>query len=91
MNLTPEILGALRILLMIGGTALFLRPGWLDMPTLEAAVGAIVTLGAAAWSMYAKRASSKEARRIAGRVVADPVAQPIPPVSLDDKVKGDHL
>jgi hypothetical protein len=92
MNLTPEILGALRILLMIGGTALFIKPGWLDMPMLEQIVGAILTLGAAGWAMYAKRSVSKEGQIIAGRVESNPDTQPIMPSSpLDEKTKDAHL
>jgi hypothetical protein len=78
MNLTPEILGALRILLMAAGS-FFVGKGWVDENTLTMIVGAVVTLGAAAVSMYAKRSSSKEAQIIAGRVEANPDTQPILP------------
>jgi uncharacterized membrane protein len=91
MNLTPEIQGAIRILLMSAG-GFAVGKGWVDQNTLTMVVGAIITLGVAFLSMRAKRAASKEAQIIAGRVVADPVAQPIvPPSHLDEKVKDEHL
>lgn len=91
MNLTPELLGAIRILLMTAG-GFAVGKGWVDENTLGMIVGALVTLGTAAFSMYAKRASSKEAQMIAGRVQADPVAQPIPPAGpLDAQAKDAHL
>ncbi len=91
MNLTPEILGALRILLMSAGS-FAVGKGWVDENTLGMIVGALVTLGTAAVSMYAKRASSREAQIIAGRVEAHPTAQPIvPPSPLDEIVKEKNL
>ena len=91
MNLTPELLGAFRILLMTAGS-FAVGKGWVDENTLAMIVGAVITLGTAVFSMYAKRATSKEAQMIAGRVEAHPTAQPIvPPGSLDEKAKDAHL
>ncbi len=91
MNLTPELLGAIRILLMSAG-GFAVGKGWVDENTLGMIVGALVTLGTAAFSMYAKRSTSREAQIIAGRVEANPNTQPIiPPGPLDEIVKEKNL
>jgi hypothetical protein len=66
MNLTPEILGALRILLMTAGS-FAVGKGWLPSTELDALVGGLVA-AVAAWAIYAKRSTNVEARIIAGRV-----------------------
>ena len=79
--MSPEILGALRILLMTGGS-FAVGKGWLQSAELNSLVDALLILlvaGTAAWSIYAKRSRSKEAQVIAGRVIADPEAHPIAP------------
>jgi hypothetical protein len=96
--LTPELSSALRSVLIAIGM-LGVTKGWYDAAALGTLVdyiigwgGATLTLGAAAWGIYAKRASSTEAQKIAGKVQADPIAQPILPTSpLDEKAKDAHL
>lgn len=75
--MNPEILSAIRsVLIALGAYAV--GKGWLDSAALDTIVGGIVA-AVAAWGVYAKRPTSTEARIVAGKVVANPVAEPIPP------------
>jgi hypothetical protein len=83
--MTPETRSALRSLLIAVGM-FGVAKGWYDKEELETIVsnligfgGAALTLFAAAWGIWSKRSSSKEAQVIAGRVIADPNARAITP------------
>lgn len=65
--MTPELLGAIRMLLLAGGGFL-VGKGWLDSAGLEALV-TVLMAAVAAWGIYAKRPRSKEAQKIAQNVV----------------------
>lgn len=47
--------GLIRHILTFAGGFIVAR-GWLDEATLNAVIGALITLGGALWSIFAKRA-----------------------------------
>jgi hypothetical protein len=88
MSLTPELLSAIRSLLIgLGGFGV--GAGWFtsaDLGKVSDAVVTIVVFGVAVWGVWAKRPQSTEARMIAGKVEVNPNTQPIVPPSPADKI-----
>jgi hypothetical protein len=72
MNLTPEVLGSIRMLLIAAGGFL-VGKGWLDSAGLDALV-TVLMAAIAAWAIYAKRPRSAEAQQIAQNVVDSPTS-----------------
>lgn len=72
MNFPPEVNTAIRTLLTVLGTSLFIKPGIMDAPQLEMIVGGVVVLLTLAWSFWSKRSKSSEAQQIAQKVMDDP-------------------
>jgi hypothetical protein len=50
----PEILALIRQILTVAGTALVAK-GVIQVPDLEAAIGAVLTIGSVVWSVADKR------------------------------------
>jgi hypothetical protein len=69
--MTPELLSALRSILIVAGGGLVTH-GYVDDSGLQAIVGGILALAAAAWGIWAKRPQSSEAQKVAQSVVDAP-------------------
>jgi hypothetical protein len=92
MKLSPEIAMYIRDAMKYGG-ALLVALGYittkdadaatamseLAIPLVEALGGLAMAAIATVWAHLAKKPASNEAQVIAGRVAADPVAEPIAP------------
>lgn len=82
--MSPEMNGSIRnILAALGGVGVSI--GWFDALQLEAVlnalmqiIGGVAFVGALAWTIWAKRAASREAQAIADKVVAEERAVPRP-------------
>jgi len=72
MELAPEVATSIRTLLTVAGTTLVVKPGIMDQPMLEMAVGAIVVLMSVLWSFWSKRPQSAEAQIVAQKVMDAP-------------------
>lgn len=70
--MTPEMLTAIRAALMAAGGG-FVTSGTITGGQLEQLAGAVVFVATLAWSIYSKRAGSKEAQAVSARVTVTAV------------------
>jgi hypothetical protein len=50
-----QIQGIVRSVLIAAGTAVLVKPGYIDQGTLALVVGAFMTLGGIGWSVFSNR------------------------------------